>query len=188
MRKKVIRTMIILVIAFLISFYFIKIFFPKWFVLQVENERLIRIGNYIDKHLWLYELCSIITSFVTYFLYLGAVKSKLLLNWKEIVSIFIAITITHLFYWFDNCSYTTISIVSFLILPLLDKQDNKKEILFTLSTHLICQMLSLRIRNITAILNTFNYLTLFVMTMESYFWLLLLYLYFNYNKIFKKGE
>lgn len=181
--------MIALVCAFLVAFYVIKIFFPEWFVLQVENERLIKIGSFIDQHWWAYEILCIITSFITYYLYLGAVKQKLLLGWKEIVAILCVMVITHLSYWFEPSFYTNLCFVSFVVLPLInfDKECYKRMTL-CVAIHFLCQVLSLNIRNITSVITNFNSITLLMLTLECYFWLLLLYLYFNYNKIFKKGE
>lgn len=181
--------MIALVCAFLVAFYVIKIFFPEWFVLQVENERLIKIGSFIDQHWWAYEMLCSFTSFLIYYLYLGAVKSKLFFNWKEIVAILVAIVITHTIYWLEPAFYSNIAFLSFVVLPLICYEEGcYKRLCVTISIHFICQILSLNIRNIGTILSTFNSVTLLMLTLENYFWLLLLFLYFNYNKIFKKGE
>lgn len=181
--------MIALVCAFLVAFYFIKIFFPEWFVLQIENERIIKIGLCIDKYWWLYEICSFATSFIIYYFYLGAVKSKLFFNWKELLAIIITIGITHTIYWLEPAFYSNVAFLSFVILPLVCYEEScYKRLCVTISIHFLCQILSLSIRDIGTILSTFNFMTLFIMTLENYFWLLLLFLYFNYNKIFKKGD
>ena len=83
MYKKILKTMIALVIIFLLALYVLKIFFPEQFIIVIENNALIIIGNFIDKYWILNELVAIITSFITYWLYLGAVTKKWCLNWKK---------------------------------------------------------------------------------------------------------
>ena len=90
MYKRVIKTMITLVVVFLIALYVLKIFMPEQFIMVIENDNLIAIGNYIDNNLWLYIILNIITSFLTYWLYIGAVTKKWRLNWKELIAVLIA--------------------------------------------------------------------------------------------------
>ena len=68
MNKKVLKTMIALVIVFLLACYILKIFFPEQFVMSIENEKLIAIGNYIDNNAWAYYIFGIAdTNFATQF-------------------------------------------------------------------------------------------------------------------------
>ena len=48
MNKKVLRTMITLVVVFLVALYVLKIFFPEQFVMAIQNEQFIAVGNFID--------------------------------------------------------------------------------------------------------------------------------------------
>lgn len=50
MNKKVFKTMIVLVIIFLISLYILKIFFPGQFIMVIENDKLIEIGNFKEEN------------------------------------------------------------------------------------------------------------------------------------------
>lgn len=98
MNKKVLKVMIVLVITFLLALYVLKIFFPQEFVMVVENDKLVMIGDYIDNHLWLYITISVITNFITYWLYLCAVTRKWRLNWKEILAVCVTIALTQCLY------------------------------------------------------------------------------------------
>ena len=102
MNKKVLKTMIALVMVFLCALYVLKIFFPEQFIMVIENKQLVEIGNYIDNNLWLYILISCITNFITYWLYLCAVTRKWRLNWKELVAVLGIIAITQTLYSFEN--------------------------------------------------------------------------------------
>ena len=84
MNKKVWTAMLVLTVVFLCFLYIAKIFFPQDFVMCIENERLVQIGNFIDNHRLIYYIFCAITSFITYYLYCGACCKKLKFNVKEI--------------------------------------------------------------------------------------------------------
>ena len=84
---KVLKTMIALVCVFLIALYVLKIFIPEQFIMVIENDKLIDFGEYVDNNLWLHIILGIVTSFITYWLYIGAVTRKWCLNWKELVAV-----------------------------------------------------------------------------------------------------
>lgn len=48
--------------------------------------------------------------------------------------------------------------------------------------HLLAQWFSLEIRGLSKEMLSTNFLSLFIMTLECYFWLLLFYLYYNYRE------
>lgn len=181
MNKKVLKVMIVLVVIFLLALYVLKIFFPQEFVMVVENDKLVMIGDYIDNHLWLYILISVITNFITYWLYLCAVTGKWRLNWKEIIAVCATIALIQCLYEYDEALASGISIVSMILLPLIDKAK-LKNVAIVFSINNIAQILSTSIRNLPFLLLNVNFITIFLMTLECYFWLLLFYFYFNYKK------
>lgn len=181
MNKKVFISMLILTISFLVGLYILKIFFPAEFMICVQNEQLIEIGNYIDTHQWLRWTCRYITSFITYWLFCCACSQKLSLKWYECIYILIAISIVRVFALFDTNISSILSVLSFVVLPAI-MNGSLKNCAIVYSIHGISQGLSLTIRNLALYLRTANYLTIFVIGIESYFWLILLYVIFNYNK------
>lgn len=181
MNKKVLRTMITLVVVFLIALYVLKIFFPEQFVMAIENEKLVEIGQYIDAHKWLLIACAVITSFITYWLYLCATLNKWKLNWKEIVAILIAILIVQITYEFDATLSSGLSIISMFIIPMIFNAQ-LKNVAITFSIHYMSQLLSTLIRNLPLLLTNINTITIILFGAECYLWLLLLYFYFNYKK------
>lgn len=173
--------MIVLVITFLLGLYVLKFFMPEQFVMAIENERLVMVGNFIDNNWWLYEILAIITSFLTYWIYLGAVLHKFVLNWKNIIAVLITIAIVHILYEFDKALSSGITIISMLILPLIFKAS-LREVTIVFSVHYLAQLLSTLIRGLPLFLTNVNYVTVLLMTCECYFWLLLFYFYYNYKK------
>ena len=181
--------MIALVVIFLCALYVLKIFFPEEFVMVIENEQLIKIGEYVDNNLWLHIILACITSFITYWLYLCAVTHKWYLNWKEILMVLGVIAITQTLYSFDETVdlASGISIISMLILPIFSKAS-LKDVAIVFSIHYMAQLLSTLIRGLPLLLTNVNYATIFLMTIECYFWLLLFYLYFNIKRRDKNEE
>lgn len=181
MNNKVIKVMKILTICFLIADYFLKMAFPEQFIFFIENEKFVLIGSFIDNHLWLRYICAAITSFITYWLFLCASSKRWYLNKKECLYILITIILIRVVSLFDSTMATALQLSSFLVLPSICNCD------FRLSAkiytfHCVAQALSLGIRNLQIYLTSANYVTVFFLTIECYFWLLLWYFDNNKNK------
>ena len=181
MNKKVFISMLVLTISFLVGLYVAKIFFPQEFVMIVENENIVRIGNYIDTHDWLYYIITAITSFLTYYLYCCACSHRLRLKWWECLIIIFTNIVVRVVSMYDVNVSTAISITSFLWLPAI-MQGNLKTSAIVYSIHTINQSLSLTIRNVGLYLQHMNTVVLFIMLIDMYFWLLLFYIIFNYKE------
>lgn len=181
MNKKVFKTMIALVIVFLLACYILKIFFPEQFILSVENEIIIAIGNYIDGNEWAYYLFGIFTSFLTYWLYLCAVCRKWYLNWWQCLIVLTVIGISIGFTFVDINLYTALSYSSFVFLPMIFRA-NLKEVGFVYPIHLLSQAITLSVRNLTLYLAVINSLNIFILSIDTYLILLLFYLFLNYKK------
>lgn len=182
MNKKVLKTMIALVVIFLMALYVLKIFFPEQFVLCVENEKLVEIGKYIDSHKWMYYLFGSFTSFLTYWFYFCAVSHKWYLNWWQILAIIIIIGISLGLSLFDSVLASVFGVLSMTFIPILFKA-NYKSALMIFSVHYLAQALTLRIRNLPLYMTNVNSLSLFLTNFECLFWLLLFYFYNNYKEI-----
>lgn len=181
MNKKVFISMLTLSVIFLVGLYVFKIFFPQEFMMSIQSEKIIAIGTFIDSHEWLYYLCCGLTSFLTYWLYCCACSGKLYLKWYEVLEIVGVIVICRAVNFYDTTIATAISLCSFLFLPAIMKGDLKKTaIIYT--THTMCQALSLGIRSLPIYLTNTNFVTICLMTLECYFWLLLFYIIYNYKK------
>lgn len=189
MNKKVLKTMIALVVIFLVALYVLKIFFPEEFVMAMENDAFVTIGNYIDSHKWSAILVGFIIGFVGDYLYFGAVcrQAKLKLSLILIISVYGLAFI--LFYFLApqdliiKSSNIIVAIQScyMILVPLLYTKE-LKPLAVTYCITSIAQLLSLSIRNLAILITNANTITNFFMCFESYLWLLLLFSLFNYNK------
>ena len=181
MNKKVLKTMIALVVIFLVALYALKIFFPEQFVMSIENETIITIGNYIDSNAWAYYLFGIATSFLTYWLYLCAVCKRWYLNWWQCLIVLAVIGASIGFSFIDINLYSALSYTSFIILPFIFKAEFKPvAIVFTI--HIFAQFLTTSIRNLPMYMATLNSLNIVLLSIDLYVWLFLFYIYFNYKK------
>ena len=182
MNKKVIKTMIALTMTFLLGFYILKIFFPEQFVMAITNEHIVAFGKFVDEHLWFHIILGTITSFITYWLYTCACCGKTRLGWKVcLIILCAAIGLQIIYYFVDTSIFTPLSISFMLLLPAFIKAD-ARSIAIVFSTHYIAQWLSLKIRDLPTLLTNVNYATIFLMTVECYFWLLLFYFYNSYRR------
>lgn len=187
MNRKVFKVMIALVVIFLTGLYVLKIFMPEQFVLSVENEIIITIGTYIDNNAWAYYLFGILTSFITYWLYLCAVCRRWHLKWYEILTVLVVIGGSIGLSLWDTNVYSSYSVITFIVLPLLFKSD-LKTVAVVFSIHSLSQTMSLTIRNLPMYITTYTSLNIFLLSIDMYLWLLLFYIYFNYKKESQKWD
>lgn len=180
MNKKVFVSMLVLCIVFLTGLYIAKIFFPNEFVIAVQNQRLVEIGNFVDRYIVLSYLFSMTTTFFVYWLFFCACKGALYLNWKECLSIGIADVLVTFIGLLDMNIATHISISAFFIIPFIFRLDLRRATIIY-SVHGLAQVLSLRIRDLPMYLTSINSLVAFILTVECYVWLTLFYLVFNYR-------
>lgn len=179
--KKIYITMTILSITFLLTMYILKIWFPEQFVIIINNEKLIKIGNYIDNNKLLYYICCSATSFLTYFLYCCACCHKLYLKWYEYLFIITTIIIVRVLSLFDLTLSTALQFSSFIFLPAIMKGDLKSCAIVN-TVHLLSQAFSLGIRGLPIYLDNTNFMTGLILTFDMYLWLLFMYILFNFKK------
>lgn len=181
MNKKVLKTMIALAIVFLLACYILKIFFPEQFVMSIENETIITIGNYIDSNAWAYYLFGIATSFLTYWLYLCAVCKRWYLNWWQCLIVLAVIGASIGFNFIDVNLCSALNYSSFIFLPFIFKAE-LKPVAIVFTTHIFAQFLTLSIRNLPIYMNAVNSLIVNIVGFETYLWLFLFYIYYNYKR------
>ena len=181
MNKKVFISMLTLCIVFLAGLYVAKIFFPQVFMMSIQNEKIVAIGQFIDSHEWLYYICMAIPPYLTYYLYCCACSHRLTLKWQEHLMIFGVVVLSRLVTFYDANLATALSVTSFVFLPALMK-GNLKTSAIVYTIHGFAQVLSLSIRNLPMYLVNVNYLTSLFLTLECYLWLALCFIIFNYKE------
>lgn len=181
MNKKVLIAMIVLTSLFLTLSYVLKIFYPQEFVMAVENENIIIIGEFIDNHAVLYYLFAGITAFITYWLYCSACSHRLKLKIWECLVIVVVVVLSRLINFYDATLAGVVSTIAFIALPAIMNAD-MKTCTIVYSIHLLNQALTLSIRNISLYVQHMSSLVITILAIDMYFWLILFYAIFNYKK------
>ena len=187
MNRKVILTMLYLVVGLLALWYVLKFFFPQAFILTVNNERLIAIGEFIDNHYWLDKLLGIIPAFITYYLYLCAVCETKKLDYKQCLIVLAVVVFSIAVEKLDVNLAVYYSFIAMVVLPAVF-HGKLTNLAIVFSTHIVCQWLSLQIRGLSTMILSFNFLTATIMGIEMYFWLILFYILFNYYPFKKENQ
>lgn len=172
--------MLSLVVSFLVGIYVLKIFFPEEFMMSIQNDRIIAIGQYIDSHKWLYYICCGITAFITYWLYCCACSGRKWLKWYECLIILAVVVSIRLISFADDVIATALEMSAFVFLPAIVK-GKLFNCAIVYTTHCIAQALSLGIRNLQIYLATTNTVTILFLAIDMYLWLFLFYVLFNYK-------
>ena len=188
MNKKVFVSMLILCIVFLTGLYIAKIFFPNEFVIVVQNQILVKIGDFVDKHLWISYIVGVLLGCLFDYVYFGAVCRKYRLDWK-----LIAILVGYNLVYQGVYTFTpkellaehiqimvALSVVYMIFVPMFFTIE-LKPLAITYSVNYASQSTSLYIRGLSTLLTTANFLTMLLMTAETYLWLVLCLLIFNYK-------
>ena len=180
MNKSVLRTMIVVIICMLAFEYILKFFVPKEFVLVISNPNLIKAGNYINERPWLNYIVSSMISFVSYYLFTCATNCKKFLDWKLSLLIVGIVVIGDIVITLDY-EFATPYLVSTMILLSYLAGSNMKNFSVVFIVHTIAQILSLKIRNLSTYIVSYDILTCTVLGIESYLWVLLFYFLNSYN-------
>jgi hypothetical protein len=173
----------------LILLYLIKLIFPTFVVGVAELPSIVKIGVFVDTHLWANILFTIVTSFVTSYFFLCACISEKKLNYKEIIITICAIIFLTVTSGFIMEQYQMISDIVMVGLPCLfcfmRKSQGIRYMYMTglcFAIHSISQILSLRIRDISTRIQYPNSATFTILLIDAYIWAFLLYCFSNYKK------
>lgn len=188
MNKKVYTSALILIIVFLLAQYVLKIFFPAEFIMYIENPRIVEVGVFIDSHWWLYLPCAFLIAFVSDYLFFGAVCRKVKLPKKLLLIMFAYDLVLSLLYTFAPMTLAMhsnlvvcCSMAYMFIVPLFFT-DELKPIAITYAITNVAQLLTLAIRDLSAVVVSTNILTITLLSLESYLWGALCFVIFNYNE------
>lgn len=181
MNKKVLRALIYLCLAFLVAFALLKTVWAEQFAIAVSSANVVRVGSFIDNHIWLKQLISVFTTLLTYQFYLCACCHKWFLNWKQyLIFTPIIIGLTYLNFYFP-AQMVGVNFVFMFVAPIFLKAKYI-DVAIVLATHTLGQLAILYIRSQPMALADINIITQLICAIDAYVWLLLYYLYSNLYK------
>lgn len=181
MNKKVLNVMIWLTWGILAFFLIAKLFFGEWVAIIVTNERLVKIGVFIDNHFWLYETLTFVFTLLTYYLYLCACSRKWRLSTKSILCIVPILLILHVVKYFNPTIGMVLDYCTMFVIPYY-LGATYKDTAFIFCGHCMSQMASLYIRNIPVNPLMYNSMSMIILMIDQYIWLLIYYFYQNKYK------
>lgn len=181
MNKKVLQVSIGLLAFFIVAFCVVKLFFPNALLAQVENERIIKIGEFIDTYLPARIFLDAGFAVLAMHFYLSSCKQ----SWKLEIHHYTLLCIYGVIMAMLYLCYPTLALITdlilFIVFPIVLKCKPKQFIpLFLI--HQVGQNALLFIRSQPLYLADANYATGTLLVLDAYAWLVLYYLYANLNK------
>jgi hypothetical protein len=169
--------------------YLAKLIFPNWVVGVAECEPVVKFGEYVDTHWLPYYIFNYGTSFLGGYFYICASCRKKYLS--RLQNIIYSISLIFMFVvqkllpdYFIYLNLIYLMGLSCLFCYL----EHNKEIKYlyscfcVFSIHSVSQILSLKIRDISALISSPNSATFTILLIDSYIWLILTYNYHNYKE------
>lgn len=183
MNKNVLRTMIILCWVFLVAYAILKLVpqLASKFVIVVNNEKIVKAGQFIDSHVWLKQIIHIITTCLTYHFYLCACCHKWHLSLKEYIICALFIIPNVYLCWYCYNIGTAISFVLMFTIPFFLKADYRT-VAIIFATHTLGQAVLSFVRSQPLNVVDVNTVSQMILCLDAYIWLLLYYLYANLYK------
>lgn len=183
MNKSVLRTMIILCWVFLALYAILKLVpqLASKFVIVVNNEKIVKVGQFIDSRVWLQQMVYGLTTLLTYHFYLCACVKKWHLSWKQYLVLIAIIVATNTIKYYISSLCLIINVLVMVILPFALKGDYRTFIIIFV-THYLGQLAISFIRGAEISLVDLNIVSQLICTIDAYVWLLLYYLYANLYK------
>lgn len=180
---------IILFSLILITLYLLKLIVPEFVIKIAEIDAVVKFGNYIDSHQWAYYLFNFIVSLFTYYFFCCACCRKHKLRLIDISIISIINIILFIIQRYMSEFYVYFNVISLILCPaLICLIDKRTEIKYFYSTcivftiHLIAQIISLSIREISTLISFPNSATFTLLVIDGFIWLVLLYNYYNFKE------
>lgn len=183
MNKQVLRTMIILCWVFLALYAILKLVpqLASKFVIVVNNEKIVKAGQFIDSRMWLQQIVYGLTTLLTYHFYLCACVKKWHLSWKQYLVLIAIIAVTNTIKYYVSSLCLIINVLIMVVLPFMLKGDYRTFIIIFV-THYLGQLAISFIRGAEISLVDLNTVSTFICCLDAYVWLLLYYLYANLYK------
>ena len=181
MNKKVLRTLIYLCWAFLVAFALLKTVWADKFAIAVSSDNIIRVGSFIDSHIWLKQFVNLFTTLLTYQFYLCACCHKWHLSCKQyLIFTPIIIGLTYLNFYFPT-QMVGVNFVFMFVAPIFLKAKYI-DVAIVLATHTLGQLAILYIRSQPMAFVDVNIISQLICCIDCYVWLVIYYLYSNLYK------
>lgn len=189
-KQIVLKRMIILCWILLAVCFVVKIFGGNFFNIVCQNERFIKVCDYVDENVWLQYIIGCISTLFLQTLYLLAISKHLWFTRKREVVIVVTTMMLGVGLRLVSVVFKTLfDIFQYFIMPFLIKDNFKirTKILRVVASYImvfIFQLVSLLTKNLSIGFTTVNYafITNIIFMIDIYIMVGLYYLYINFNK------
>lgn len=177
MNIKIARTMLVLCGLYIVGFYILKFVFPDKLLLIVVDPNILQIGALIDGNPIYLHICNIITTFITFYLFVCASRGSFKLNWKDLILLIAGVAINKCVAEFLPELYTHTSISIMLLLAMFC--NGKKEYFVpAFVIYGFAEQFLLSIRGFETIIVKMNSASAIVLMLECWVWLVMFALLF----------
>lgn len=184
MNYKIAKTMLILCIVYLLSFYILKFAFPNILLQAITSPTILKLGEFINRFSWLGYIIRFFTSFLTFYLFCCASCGRFKFKWLELLFITIFVVITNLVCYFLPSLYTHTSIALMFLSAFCCKGKlSYSAISFTIHGYLSCFLTEIRgFETILVKVTELGVLSWIILSFEVYIWLSLLAIIFYFKE------
>ncbi len=186
MNLKVARTMLILCIVYIVGFYILKFAFPEHLLLTITDPTILKFGEFLQSWTGYLHIAQVLSSILTYYLFICACRGSFKLKWFEFLYILAATVICKLVNSYLPEFYVHTSTCCMLLLGYLCK-GKLLYVIVSFTIHGFLSQLLFTIRGFETVISQINYASALVLAIEGWVWLTLLGLVF-YLKEKKNGR
>lgn len=188
-KKKVLTRLIVLCWLTLIICFVVKLLFGNYFAIELNNEKLIIISNFIDDNIWIKNIIYLIINLFTDMIYLLIVCDRNSFSKKQLIILILILIVLYIPKIFNNEMLSIIGdCIQAFILPIFFLKPKKwYRIPLGFILDLGFQYLSLITKNIgLKDVSNENFFIAIIFMIDYYIMLILIYLYCNQFRIKKE--
>ena len=167
MNKKVWITVLSLLISSLIAYNVIALFYPEQFIMCLTDTTILKMGNFIEKNVYIYWIVSVLMTGATYYLWSVIANRTFKLGIVQIITIPILIVLTYGIAHLVPELTLTNNIAMMLIIFIVSKEKYDKYLIFYI-IHMFSQYLILFVRGYNEALPLMNFGSNICMYLESF--------------------
>lgn len=172
------RTLLVLCIVYMIGFYVLKFIFPEYLLLAITDDNVLKVGAFIESSTATLHLYQVLSSFISFYLFVCASKGGFKIRTRDFWYILIAVVICKVIAMFLPELYVHTSTSCMFLLAWLCK-GKLGYTTITFVTHGFLSQFLTQIRGFGSIVYKINIASGLVLSFECYMWLILFGLLFK---------
>lgn len=177
MNKKIAKTLLILIIVYLSAFYVIKFIYPQFLLEQLVDPNVLKLGTFVESNIYVLYAFRIITTFITFYLFVCASSGRFRLRLREFIFIIIVSIISIVVTRFLPTLMTHTS-TSLMLLLVLICRGKKEYFIPVFIVHGYLSQFTFAIKGFETIIMNINAVNGIMLGIEGWVWLFIFSLVF----------